>query len=267
MPELEVQEHRKSARCELDLRVHVQDMGGKESVLLSHDWGENSVFLRTHNPLPIGSLVAGYVVIPDPPTRAEIRGVVVRAVKPGDLSHHRPPGMALRLTFCPDILRQHVVRASRNQAILNTPIVGTVVPVVMVVGGDRLARASVAHLLEAANFEVVEAEHCDGALGLVDHGILPDVVFALGDESVDLMLRQLENVSHEKLPQLVVYQGAPPKFGRTLPYPLIVLPPSASVQQVPSLLRQLVHTQQATFEVEAAESLEPQPVAEPIANP
>jgi CheY-like chemotaxis protein len=233
---------------ELDIRVHVRDEQGRESVLLSHNWGDHSVFLRTRAPYGLGTTLSGYVNLPDSRERAELQGVVTRIVlDEGDSG--RPSGMALRLSHFPENLVHYLSRMS-SDAVGAVSLVGSLMPHVFVIGAAVAHRNAVASQLEADEFEVMEADDCAEAIDYATIGLLSDVVVLLNEDNLDGLLQSLDELSRP--PQLVVIVGGLRNPPAPVNLPILMTPLSMPNEELSAAIRMLVPARTTTFEVVAA---------------
>ena len=110
-------DHRHSKRVEVCARVHVRAGNAPEEVLLSHDWTDRSVFLRTHHPLPLGTPASLSVVIPHETSPVRLEAAVTRVVAEDHAAPTRPPGMALHFGPMPLVLKAHLAELVERSAI------------------------------------------------------------------------------------------------------------------------------------------------------
>lgn len=201
---------RKAVRLPLELRVHVLDTHGAETLLMSHDWSANGVFLRTRHPLPVGTLTRLSVLLPGGHAPVTLRALVTRNVREVDPENHRPPGMGMRLVDVPAPLLVYLHAMARQRAVLKPESILVELPSLLLVGGERPERLRYAVYLDAHGYDVADADTPDEAMDLLAHDVDP-VAFVVIDEgatAVALQKKLMGRAAHAP-PRAVVLLGEP----------------------------------------------------------
>jgi hypothetical protein len=208
--------------------------------LLSQDWSEGGLFLRTHRPARLGTLLAMSVVLGHPPLRYAFSGRIVRVREPGSppADPRTPPGVGVELDGLPGGLLQFLgeawqrrslaLEAAQNESSLE------LVDEVLLVGGEPAEKLQLALGLRLAAYDVLEVDDAAGANQLLRTRSAPVAVILLGDSARTLH-------AHQWVPaqtSVVIALGVPPgDLGGILAAPLVVLPRRWPLDRIPGLLR------------------------------
>jgi CheY-like chemotaxis protein len=219
---------------ELSIRVHVMSEGQPETVLMSHDWGNKSVFLRTHHPLPLGAPARISVVIPRQPTPVVMDAVVARVVTAEHNAPTLPPGMALHFGTMPPLLRSHLAGLHEHTAI-RTIIGAKIMPPVLVIASTTSDRLTAAHALESAGYDVTEANTVSSVQNALTLGPKYEAAVFIGDIKRGDVVNLVQGLSTYSADAITIEEPAntlPTALTESLNCPLIVLPPNASVDTI-----------------------------------
>jgi hypothetical protein len=253
-------DQRSANRIPLDLRVHVTGPAGKEEVLLTHDLSARGIFLRTHAPPKVGTVLEMFTVVGAPARRVNLLGRVVRVRLDGKATHDLPPGVAVALDTLPVELKRFLEEASRRAFLsegLEAPLhEAEVVEEVLLVGGDHPARERLARMLTAAGYAIAQADDISAAQPRLRDEPPPDALVLLAEAPETLALLALEPgllrtsvvVSLGVLPE-----GLPDGFA----VPVVMLPRMWPVGRLPSLLRHFAPEEQVQRRVLPGDELPP----------
>lgn len=229
-------DHRHGRRLELSTRVHVKADNQPDEVLMSHDWNGQSVFLRTHHPLPLGARAELSIVIPHATAPVVLKGTVARVVTTDDNAPSRPPGMALHFGPMPHILTSHLAALHEQSTITNPPVPAKAMPPVLVIAGRTGDRLTAVNCLEAAGYDVTETNSVTGLENALTLGPHYRAALIIGDLSRgDLLglVKGFETRAAEGVDiQIDESKRQPEMLSEPLDCPLIVLPAEASVAAI-----------------------------------
>jgi hypothetical protein len=244
-------ERRMVGRLPVDLRVHVHRTDGTETILMSHDWSNHGVFLRTLTPLPVATHVTLSSLIGHPAERVSMTGVVVRVAVELNPTSRTPHGMAIHLDELPKKLRSFLEETARRPYLekLPVPTPATVIPPLLVIAEDHPQRAAISRLLTLDGYDVKVAENAVTAAALLDQGAVPRALVVLEDTG-EIIPALKDHLSLTAPPDVAIVLGVPPReLALGLGFPLVILPRTWMPEKLPELLKLFVPSEQITLEL------------------
>ncbi len=252
-------ERRMVGRLPVDLRVHVHRADGTETILMSHDWSNHGVFLRTLTPLPLATQVSLSALVGRPAERVTMKGVVVRVTVEPDPKARTPHGMAIQLDDLPKKLRSFLEETARRPYLEKVPVPVTVtapatlVPSLLVIAADHPQRSAISRVLTLDGYDVMVAENSVTAAVALDQGALPRALVVLEDTG-EIIPAIKDHLSLTAPPEVAIVLGVPPReLALGLGFPLVILPRTWMPEKLPDLLKLFVPSEQIALELELPE--------------